>query len=165
PVLTERSTHQHGQGTCGTVQNVHPHPLRAGTRRAVLPHPPMRSPGSQRGTPEGVVRRHHAVPRRPLRGPGRAAAHRAARSRGALLPPRRGAQCDRGRERLRPHLATTRAETGGSADPATAAHHHPTLAPRTTPGGAPALPPPPAAPCDSQRRPPPPPRRRPGPTP
>src|SRR6266550_7621223 len=124
----------------GTAQNVHPHPFRAGPRRAVLPYPPMRRPGSQRRAPERVVRRHHALSRRPLRRVGRAAAHRAARSGGALLPPRGGAQRDGGRERLTSRLTTT-AETAGSAGPATAAPRRPSPAPRTIPGGAPALPP------------------------
>src|SRR6266550_734106 len=48
----------------GTAQNVHPHPFRAGPRRAVLPYPPMRRPGSDRRAPERVVRRHHALSRR-----------------------------------------------------------------------------------------------------
>src|SRR6266571_9215054 len=140
----ERSTQQHGQETCGTTQNVHPHPLRAGPRRAVLPHPPMRRLGSQRRAPERVVRRHHALSRRPRFLVERDADHRAAHSGGALLPPRGGAQRDGGGERLTSRLTTT-AETAGSAGPATAAPRRPSPAPRTIPGGAPALPPLPRA--------------------
>src|SRR5437879_916592 len=125
-------------------RRIAPPPLRAGPRRIVLPHPAMWGPGSERGAPERVVRRHHAVSRRSLRRPGRASAHRAARPGRALLPPRRGARRDGGRERL--GRATTRGETGGTAGPATAAHHRPTPAPRTTPGGAPAPPPHPPVP-------------------
>src|SRR2546425_11538488 len=90
----------HDQEAFGTPQTVHPHPPRTGPRRAVLAHPALRRAGSDPGAPEGMVRRHDAVPRGALRCVGRAAARGVARAGRALLPARGRAERARGRERL-----------------------------------------------------------------
>src|SRR6267143_2605758 len=64
----------HDQEAFGTSQNVHSHPLRTSPRRVVLAHPALRRAGGDPRAPEGMVRRHYAVPRRALRCVGRAAA-------------------------------------------------------------------------------------------
>src|SRR5436309_7054239 len=143
----------HGQEAFGTSQDVHPHALRTGPRRAVLAHPALRRPGSHRRAPEGMVRRYDAVPRRALRCVGRAAAGGVARAGRALLPARGGAERARGRERLglptgqrlraslrgRPFLSeATRRRSAGSAAPGRVARRRPIPAPRTTPRRHPA---------------------------
>src|SRR5689334_11508100 len=70
PVLTREEHPRHGQEAFGTPETVPPFRIRAGTRRVVLPHPAMRRTRSQCGASEGVVRRHHALSRGPLRRPG-----------------------------------------------------------------------------------------------
>src|SRR5207302_663544 len=116
----------HDQEAFGTPQNVHPHPLRTGPRRAVLSHPALRRAGSDARAPARMVRRHDVVPRRALRCVGRAAAGGVARAGGALLPTRCGTERTRGRERLRVagalFTAATRPGSAGTADPMRAAH-------------------------------------------
>src|SRR5882672_9142256 len=100
PVQTREEHPTHDQEAFGTPQNVHPHPLRTGSRRAVLAHSALRRAGSHPRAPEGMVRRHDAVPRRTLRCVGRAAAGGVARAGRALLPARGSAERARGRQRL-----------------------------------------------------------------
>src|SRR5882762_1436215 len=100
PVQTREEHPTHDQEAFGTTQNVHPHPLRTGPRRAVLAHSPLWRAGSHTRAPKGMVRRYDAVPRRALRWVGRAAAGGVAPAGRALLPAGGGAERARGRERL-----------------------------------------------------------------
>src|SRR2546426_12594790 len=100
PVQTKEEHPTHDQEAFGTSQEVHPPPFRTGPRRAVLAHSALRRAGSHPRAPEGMVRRHDAVPRRALRCVGRAAAGGVARAGGALLSARGSAERARGRKRL-----------------------------------------------------------------
>src|SRR6266704_1837208 len=60
----------HGQEAFGTPAPVHTDSIRTSPRRVVLAHPALWRPGSEPRASERVVRRHDAVPRRPLPNPG-----------------------------------------------------------------------------------------------